>query len=164
MNKIKKQIKKSYWKNGQKILFDHHFEYTAKKGYDGWVDVSIIDKNRNILCWFEIINLKASEDVDFSRADYYFGNSLMKPIKLENPSEIANKPLYLDYTFYLKKFEPITDKDIEACVKYFIKKILGLKLLFNFEKYNEKKNYNTILPNVNIKLKPPKMKKPKKDK
>ena len=128
-----------YWDSDQVLYCSVPYEYNAKKGWCGWVDVFLVDKEgKNEMYLFEIVNYNVAEEinattltwdtVDTKKSDFY---------TKKNPAEVANKPLYMNETFYLKTFKAITKKDVINCVRYYIHKILEMNMIWNFKMKEE---------------------------
>lgn len=141
IKKLRKIIRKTYFKNGQYILYDIPYKFNTKNGWVDWVDFNLVNKNGDFIIGFEVINYESNNEYKLIRSNEYFGKKVQF-ITEDYTIEHANKPLFMDNTFYLKQFTPITKKDIRNCVRYYICKILGLKMFFNFKEYVYKKEKN----------------------
>jgi hypothetical protein len=140
LKKLKKDIYKYYFRNGQCIYYDIP-EMPVKKGvWSRAVDVQFVNKNGEEKFFpFEIWTYIMAEYIERCEADIHFGDFSKNWYKVENISGFANKPLFIDDIFFLKKEEFITKKDVESCIKYFLKQILGIFFMFHIKEYKPSK-------------------------
>jgi len=120
LKELKKYLYNIYFKNKQMLYITTLCEWSNNEDY---VDIVATDaKGEKLLKYlFEIVNLKAFETFERRYNFYMTDTGFYKYYNIETASIV---PFYFDRTFTLKKFTPITERDIVNCCKYFIEKVL----------------------------------------
>jgi hypothetical protein len=124
--KLAKQIENEYWKNKQKLIVETYELMGENECY-----LSIYLANTNIYL-FDIQNYNGFNKIDYMRISFFSPKKIKYTTKWDSVLA-ACQPLYFDRIITLKTFKPLSEKDILNATEYFIREILDLWLIFNFE-------------------------------
>ena len=130
LRKLRKILRKLYHENDQTLYVTSIEEWDNNSNV---LDIFVTDKEGKELksYLFTIVNLDALNTLDLGamRCPYIDEPEFYEYFDVER----AISPLYFDRTFTLKKFTPITEKDVIYCCKYFIEKVLQEFWIWNIE-------------------------------
>ena len=133
IKKLKKLIRKLYWKkNNQKLYITTYEDFYWKPENRHNLEIALTNKegNKFYAYLFQIRTLEDFYEPDYTIPTYFREHRLFTVSLLHKASYT---PLYFDRIFTLKKFTPITEKDIYNCATYFLRKVLDEFLIFNIE-------------------------------
>ncbi|HUS50438.1 MAG TPA: hypothetical protein VMZ91_09755 [Candidatus Paceibacterota bacterium] len=130
--KLQKLIEKYYWSHGQHLILDTWEEMQGNKN-DTSFDVQLADTDIGL---FTVQNYSFFTDWNIYFKNHFKENHIVKKWDGVKASYV---PFYINQTFTLKKFEPITKEDILNCTRYFLSEIFGMWQIFNIKFKEEKK-------------------------
>lgn len=142
LEQLKKILYKRYQENSQHMFISPD---CCIDGNDTNMDIHITDKTGKI--WnehlFEIQNLSNFKDSDYRGGKRYFSKSSLDKelVTVDKFLDYTHIPLYVNKpyrVFTLKKFETITEQDVENCMRYFASEVLGVWWCFNIKVFFEK--------------------------
>jgi len=130
LRKLKRLINKLYWKNGQRLYITTYEDFYWKPENRHNLEIALTNKEGNKFYTY-LFRIRTLED--FYEFDYtipkYFGEPRLFTTSLLHEANYT--PLYFNRVFTLKKFTPITEKDIYDCMIYFLRKVLNEFLVSN---------------------------------
>ncbi len=145
LKKLAKRIDKLYLKTDQTLYVSTPILHD-KRVYA--VDVFATKEDGDI-CNKESIYLFTIRTQETFKEDFFLHENTLRKSKfkdiikyIDNTADIAHTPFYIKEDFTLKRLGTITEKDIEGCTRYFIKKVLDMFLIFNIKvliEYNKPK-------------------------
>ena len=126
-NRLIKQLEKYYFSHNQHLIVNT-FELIEHNEQDCCFDVYLADSDISL---FTIQNYNGLKDLDVFNKKY-FSKDKFKAIETWDGVKASCIPLYMNETFTLKKFTPITKEDIIHATDYFVHEILHM-YLFNIK-------------------------------